>query len=496
MGIDLWSLIDPLVTTVMAKLPAILTALVVLFAGWAIARGLGRLVEKLVARITGSATAGRFVNAKDVYRLELAVGRVTYYLVMVFVLVLVFDILGLFGLMGPFQTMANEVTLVFPNLLKAGLILLGAWLLALVLRSVAARVLANRLVGRALDRIGVTEGEDSRQQVVETGGKLVYYLILLLFLPAVFGALQLEGLSGPLEVMLTQIVGFLPKLMAAAITAAIGYLVARVLQGILTHFLAAAGADSLPAKVGLGQVFEKTPLSRAIGAVAFVLVLIPVAISALEALGVEAISRPAVGMLTVVLAMIPNVAVALLILGVGLVIARWAGDLTGTLVESTNVSRLLVRWGLLKDEEGQPSVSTIVGRVVSGLIMLLVLVEVFEIVRLAAFSGMLRSLLAYLPNVVVAVVIMAAGWGVGQFAQRSLAGLLDAGRYPSWLGLLARVAIVTLAAMMALEQLGVARSIVVNAFTILLGSAGLAAALAVGFGARGAVRRWVDREME
>lgn len=491
---DIWSLISPVVTAVMLQLPAILTALIVLFIGWVVARAVSRLFERLVARVSGTATK-RFVDAKDVSRVERTVGKVVYYLAMVFVLVVVFDILGLSGVMGPFQTMANQITMAIPNLIKAGLILLGAWLLALVLRGMTARVLANRLVGQALDRIGVVEDESGKKQVADTAGRLVYYLVLLLFLPAVFGALQLEGLSGPFEAVLTEILGFLPRLLSAAIMAGIGYLIARVLQGILTHFLEAAGVDALPQKVGLKQVFEKTPLSRTIGTVAFVLTLIPVAISALEALGVEAISRPAVGMLTVVMEMIPNVIVALLIFGVGFAIARWVGNLTATLLESANISMFLVKWGLLKGESDQQSVSAVVGRVVTGLILLLVMAEVFAILRLAAFSDMLRVLLAYLPNVVVAVVVLALGWGVGRFVQRSLVGLLADSRYPTWLGMLARVAIVTLATMMALEQLGVARSIVVNAFSILLGSVGLAAAIAVGFGARDAVRRWIKNEI-
>jgi hypothetical protein len=61
----------------------------------------------------------------------------------------------------------------------------------------------------------------------------------------------------------------------------------------------------------------------------------------------------------------------------------------------------------------------------------------------------------------------------------------------------AKVAILTLAVFMALDQLGIARNIVTTAFTVILGAAALAAGLAFGLGNRELageyMRRWVDR---
>jgi small-conductance mechanosensitive channel len=124
-------------------------------------------------------------------------------------------------------------------------------------------------------------------------------------------------------------------------------------------------------------------------------------------------------------------------------------------------------------------------------LVLLILVEVFSIIRLEQLSVILGSILAYIPNAVVAVVILVAGYGVGQFAARSLAGILENTSYPVWMASVAKYAILVLAATMSLEQLGIAETIVVTAFSILLGSLGLAAAIAIGLGSKDVVNEWM-----
>jgi small-conductance mechanosensitive channel len=56
----------------------------------------------------------------------------------------------------------------------------------------------------------------------------------------------------------------------------------------------------------------------------------------------------------------------------------------------------------------------------------------------------------------------------------------------------AKYAILVLAATMSLEQLGIAETIVVTAFSILVGSLGLAAAIAIGLGSKDVVKEWAD----
>lgn len=482
--------------TVIARMPSIVFAVVALFVGWVLARFISHLVGRIANRFTYSAHKKGLMETAEGQQIDRMVARVTYYLLMVLVLVQFFDILGITVIRGPFLAAMDELALAVPNLAKAIVILLAAWILATLLRGVTVRLVANERISRALRRMTVVSDEDQSAQLAASAGTVAYYLVLVMFLPAVLGALELEGLKGPFEQMMAQALGFLPRLVAASVTLLIGYVAAKIIRGVVSHFLANTGVDQLPAKVGMEQVFEKTPLSQSLGTIVFALVLLPVIISALESLGIAAISVPAVSMLTAVLNMVPNVAVALLLLAVGIGLARWVGQFTAMLLERSNTTQFLVKWGLLREEEDGTDIPGVVGKVVSGVIIMLILVEVFNVVKLTQMSLIVESILAYIPHVAVAVAILATGYAVAQFAQRSLGAVLRSTQYPLWLSSLAKYSILVLAGTMALEQLGVAEAVVVSAFTIILGSLGLAAAIAVGLGTKDVVQSWVASQSE
>ena len=488
-------IIESLWHTVLSQLPTIILALVVLFVGWVIARYVSKVLGRVVYSLTDQSNVQELVGEQERYRVDKVVARISFYVLMVFVLGQFFDILGVTAVRGPLISVANEFALAVPNLIKAVLILVAAWVLATLLRGLAVRALASKAVSRALERMEVVEDVAGRSALVKTAGNVVYYLVLIMFLPAVFSALRLEGLQGPFEQVVAQALGFLPKLAAASITALLGYFAARIAREVVTQFLANVGVDQLPDKIGMGAVFQNIPLSRSLGTLAFILVLLPISISALESLGVEAISRPAISMLTIVLNMVPSVAIAVVIFAAGIVLARWIGGVTTTILENVNFGGLLIRWGVIRSENLASSVHSVAGRVVTGIAMLLVLIEVFEVLRLTELSGVLVRILAYLPNVAIAVVILAVGYAVSQFAARSLRTVLEHTEYPLWLGAVAKYAILVLTAMMALEQLGVAQTIVVNAFSILLGSLALAAAIALGLGGKEPAQRWLEKNL-
>lgn len=477
--------------TTMARLPFVVWAIVALFIGWIIARIVSGAIGRLVRRFVSDPQVG-LTEREEGYRIDRVTEKVVYWVIMVFVLVQFFEILGVTAVTGPFLSVAHEFALAVPNLVKTILILLAAWALATILKGLTVRFLGSDVVARTLVRLKVIDEGEERSQLVNTASSIVYYLVLAMFLPAVFSALRVEGLQGPLEQVVAQVLAFLPRLAAAAVTLFIGYVAARIVQRIATHFLASVGLDRLPERVGMGELFRNTPLSGVLGTLAFIFVFIPLVISALDSLGVQAISDPAIAMLTIVLAMVPNIIVALLLLAAGIALARWVGQLTTTLLENLKVSALLVRWGLLRDEESGPTVHSVLGNVVTGLIVLLISIEVLDILHLNELSAVLWGILLYIPHVVLAVAILAIGFAVGGFVQRMLRGALEQTTYPTWLSGVAKYAIFILASVMALEQLGVARAIVVNAFSILLGSLGLGVAIALGLGGKDTVQKWLD----
>lgn len=124
------------------------------------------------------------------------------------------------------------------------------------------------------------------------------------------------------------------------------------------------------------------------------------------------------------------------------------------------------------------------------------------LVSLTALDASMPSRLAlrvfdYVPNVLAALVILVLGTIAAQFLARStLIGAVNMRMQSARLLSLAVKWLVQLVAVaMALDHLGIGRNVLLLAFGILFGGIALAAALAVGLGARDAVRDAIARQL-
>ena len=124
--LTLIEIVESLWNTVLAQLPTILLALLVLFVGWVIARYVSRILGRLVYAVTDQSRVQSSYEEQERYRVDKVVARVSFYVLMVFVLGQFFDILGVTAVRGPLISVANEFALAVPNLIKAVLILLSA----------------------------------------------------------------------------------------------------------------------------------------------------------------------------------------------------------------------------------------------------------------------------------------------------------------------------------------------------------------------------------
>ena len=120
---------------------------------------------------------------------------------LLFVLVAFFQALGLTLITEPLNRLLNQIFQFAPQLAGAGLLLLTAWIVASLLKLVISRVLsAARLDERLSSYAGLEE--ERRVPLTKSLADAVYWLVFLLFLPAVLGALALEGLLRPVQDMM------------------------------------------------------------------------------------------------------------------------------------------------------------------------------------------------------------------------------------------------------------------------------------------------------
>lgn len=489
-------------TRIMNWLPELMLGLLILLIGFIVAKavenGVYRLLKKnRVDERLGAKTASSTEDPqKKKSHIADIISKIVFFIILFFAVVLFFNIMDLDMVASPFVSMYSSLSGAIIGILKAALILALAWVLATVVKKLILMAGKKLNLNRFLTKTGTSPADVNKAKWFETIANIAFYLILLLFLPAVLSALGLSGVSGPFEDMLTGFLNFIPKLIGAAIVFVIGWFAAKIVREILTKFLQSIGTDRLTEKLNLEGMVKGTSLSRVIGMIAFIFILIPVTISALEVLDLNGISEPAIDMLNKVLGMIPNIIVAILLVLAGIAVAKWVKGIVVQLLENLGINSLFGKMGVKQNnEDGAPfSFAQLIGTIVQIIVILLFVSEALQVLNLEFMMNIAGAIFAYLPMVIVAVVILAVGFWLANLAEKFVGAVMkDSTGSPHVLRYVAKYAILAFAFFMALSQLGIAPMIINVAFMLILGGLALAFGLAFGLGGKDHASRYLSK---
>ena len=161
------------------------------------------------------------------------------------------------------------------------------------------------------------------------------------------------------------------------------------------------------------------------------------------------------------------------------------------LCDRLGMNAALLRGGVKTDP------SRIVGRSIYWTVLMLASIAALGALNLTPINQFAQSLLAYVPHLVTAAVILLAGYFLSNFVSRAvLIASVNAGLPPARLvAACSRWGIQALAGAMALEQLGIAQHIVVVGFGITWGGIVLAGAIAFGLGAADLAKEFMERRL-
>jgi len=466
-------------TTLADSLPRLLLALGVLIAGWVVAVVLRALVRKSLGLVKLNERVSSEAGGK--MDLEGGIARGIYYLVLLLALIAFFNALNLHLVSAPLQTLVDKVMDFLPHMVAGAALILVAWVLASVLRRVVVRSLSATKIDEKLSEAA------GMRPISESVGNVLYGLVLLLFLPAVLGALKLEGLLEPVRGMVNTILAMLPNIFTALLLGVVGWYVAKLLRQMVTSLLEAAGADKLGQRVGLKGTMS---LSRLAGLLVFVFVFVPALVQALDALKMEAVSEPATGVLNTFMAAIPNIFAAGMILAVAFYISDFVANLATTLLSGIGFDRVPAKLGIggLFGEEG--GASRLVGRLIVFFVMLFAVVEAAGMVGFEQVSGLVEMFIQFGGQVLLGVVIIAVGLWMANLAHAALLRLERP--HASLMAGLARITILGIVFAMGLRAMDLANEIVEAAFYLTLGAAAVAFALSFGLGGREAAGKQMD----
>ena len=206
--------------------------------------------------------------------------------------------------------------------------------------------------------------------------------------------------------------------------------------------------------------------------------------------------------LALLLSAIPKVIGFLVILVIGWLIASALAKLVSSLLRAVKFNDLAQRAGLsgfVQQMGVQTDAAGFVATIAKWFVRMIVLVSAFDALGLPAVSQVLEQLLLWLPNLVVAIIALV----IGGLAANALARLVRGATAESGLGNpdllanIARLAVWAFAIVVAVNQIGIATTLINTLFMAVVGALALALGLAFGLGGRETagmiVRGWYER---
>jgi len=207
-----------------------------------------------------------------------------------------------------------------------------------------------------------------------------------------------------------------------------------------------------------------------------------------ETLG-EAITLSLIGLGDRLINFFPSLLGAIIVFFAGWIIAVTLGKFAEKLMTAFRVDKAMEKMGLggkLTEVGMHHGLSAFFGALVKWFLILVFLMAATDILNLTQVTSFLNSILLYIPNVVVAVVIMAIVLLVGNFVYAVVKGSTRAAGVMSatLLAAISKWAIVIFGLFAALIQLGIASTLISTIFIGIVAMLAIAGGLAFGLGGR------------
>lgn len=186
---------------------------------------------------------------------------------------------------------------------------------------------------------------------------------------------------------------------------------------------------------------------------------------------------------------LPNIFLAIVVFIVGWVLAAAIGKVVKTIVAATKIDSALAklkvdqvssRLGLRLDT------GKFIGELVKWFLIIAFLLVSSDILGLSAVSQFLNSILLYIPNVIIAAIILLVAALVANFLQRIVTASASAANLTAanFAGIVVKWAILIVGFLVAVDQLGIAQAYLGTLYTGIVAMLAIAGGLAFGLGGK------------
>jgi len=198
---------------------------------------------------------------------------------------------------------------------------------------------------------------------------------------------------------------------------------------------------------------------------------------------------------------LPNILIGIVLIILGLVVAWFLRAIITRAGQVLRLDHLSERSGLVQilHRSGiKEPFSRLLGKLIYWIVLITFVIMGLNAFHVPAVENILSTFILYLPNVIVAGILLFLGYLFGNFLGRAaLIASVNAGLAVSGLvGRVVKYTVFIMAVAMALELLGIGKDTVLIAFAIVFGGIVLALAIAFGLGGRDAAKEYIDRMLK
>lgn len=208
---------------------------------------------------------------------------------------------------------------------------------------------------------------------------------------------------------------------------ALAFLAAGISSWLITKLLKLVKLDKVFDKWGINEGQFGTSM-KFVGKLVYLIVFLLFLPNALEALGITSVSSPINGFVSSFIGYLPNVIAAIILVYVGVLVAQILGQIVSVLLKKTKIDTLIKR----VDSEDKKVVllSDVLVKILMGVIILVTIVSALGVLDIEAISapaiGIVNSIFGAIPNIILAVVVVAVGIFVASLACGLLYNILIA----------------------------------------------------------------------
>ncbi len=328
-----------------------------------------------------------------------------------------------FGL-GSIVPLITSFLPILLNIVGAALILALGWIVAKWVAAIIRKLLQKTTIDDRLSAF--LSGGNSNQFSVETIlAVLVEWLIKILAIVAALNVLNLTVVSQPLTNLISQVLGFLPRIGSAVALLGIAWLLATIVKNVAVQAAESFDIDSRLNSASADSAISPTDtLATALYWFVF-LFFLPVI---LGVLGLEGPLAPVQALLTQLLSAIPQILKAVAIGVVGWFIANIVRNVVANLLAATGVDNIGRQVGISQAKTGQ-SLSSLGGLVTYVFILIPAIIAALKELGISAISdpatNMLNQFMSAIPLIFTAGVILGISYFVGKILADLTSSLLS-----------------------------------------------------------------------